>query len=133
MRHIVWFSAGMPSAITAMLVLEKEPSAHLVYIHIDSHHPDNWRFIRDVERWLKIKVEILQSGKYKEIPETMVLMSLLPSPSVALAKEGPRSTDNFNNLSVSGTFFAAKISPTTSSTFLKSSRVIIFLYTKINF
>ena len=66
MRHIVWFSAGMPSAITAMLVLEKEPSAHLVYIHIDSHHPDNWRFIRDVERWLKIKVEILQSGKYKD-------------------------------------------------------------------
>ena len=51
-----------------------------------------------------------QSGKNREMPEI-----------ICLGFSSAKSTSNFKSLSVSGTFSALKIFPTTNSTFLKSS------------
>src|SRR3989344_8522067 len=64
-----------------------------------------------------LPISTAQSGKYKEMPET-----------ICRGFSSQKSTDNLSNLSVSGTFSAVRILPTTISTFLNSSRLIIFYY-----
>lgn len=59
-RRVVWFSCGAPSAVVAKL----EPDAEVVYCDTGSEHPDNMRFLRDVEEWIGRRVTILRSDKY---------------------------------------------------------------------
>ena len=61
-RRIVWFSCGAPSAVLAKL----EPDAVIVYCATNAEHPDNARFLRDVENWTGRKVTVLQSDKYAD-------------------------------------------------------------------
>lgn len=65
-RHIVWFSCGCASAVAGSLVIKDQPKARFIYIHIESEHEDNFRFIKDFEQWLNVKVEVLSSEKYKD-------------------------------------------------------------------
>ena len=65
-RHVVWFSCGAASAITAKIVLGEHPDAHLVYCDTGGEHEDNVRFRRDVERWLNKDVVVLRSDKYED-------------------------------------------------------------------
>jgi len=65
---VVWFSCGAASAVTAMLTLEKHPDAVLVYCDtMNTEHPDNPRFMADVEQWLGVKVKIIRSTRHASV------------------------------------------------------------------
>lgn len=71
-RVVVWFSCGAASAVAGKLSLEKYGAdrVHLVYCNtLASEHPDNLRFLHDVERWLGVKVEVISSKLYQSIDE----------------------------------------------------------------
>ncbi len=63
-RTVVWFSCGAASAIAAALTLRTNPDAILAYCETGAEHPDNARFMADVEKWLGVKVERLRSDEY---------------------------------------------------------------------
>lgn len=67
-RVISWFSCGDASAVASKLILEKHPSAEVIYCDTFAYeHTDNRRFFADVEQWLGVKIKILQSPDYKDI------------------------------------------------------------------
>lgn len=67
-RVLVWFSCGAASACAAKLTLEQYPDAEILYCDTLAYeHPDNRRFIADVEKWLGKSIKILRSEKYKDI------------------------------------------------------------------
>lgn len=59
MKTISWFSAGVSSAVATKLAIENID--HIIYIHIDDHHPDSLRFVRECAWWFKKSIEIMQS------------------------------------------------------------------------
>ena len=63
-KTIAWFSAGVSSAVATKLVIDKID--RIIYTHIEDHHPDTLRFVRDCEEWFGKKVEITQSP-YKNV------------------------------------------------------------------
>lgn len=63
---IVWFSCGVASACAAKLM----PDAEVVYCDTSGdEHPDNMRFLRDVEDWIGRKITIIRSGRYTSIDD----------------------------------------------------------------
>jgi hypothetical protein len=70
-RVLVWFSCGAASAVAAKLALEKyRGSRQVEVIYCDTlkyEHPDNPRFLADVERWLDVKIKLIKSTKYEDI------------------------------------------------------------------
>jgi 3'-phosphoadenosine 5'-phosphosulfate sulfotransferase (PAPS reductase)/FAD synthetase len=69
-RVVVWFSCGAASAVAAKLAVQKYPDAHVVYCDLlTSEHPDNLRFLRDVENWIGKPVQIIHSSKYATIED----------------------------------------------------------------
>jgi len=70
MRHIAWFSCGAASAVAAKLALDKWLDTKVVYCDTSaSEHPDNIRFMRDIESWLKVDVVRLKSERYSSIDD----------------------------------------------------------------
>lgn len=67
-RVVCWFSCGATSAIAAKLAVQEYAGQdiHLVYIDTGSEHPDNMRFLRDIEKWVGLPVEIIRSKEYKD-------------------------------------------------------------------
>lgn len=59
-RTVVWVSAGAASAVAAKLT----PGATLAYCETGSEHPDNARFLSDLEAWLDRPIERIRSDKY---------------------------------------------------------------------
>lgn len=71
-RLVCWFSCGATSAVATRLALVEAASrigceTHVVYCATNSEHPDNLRFLRDIERWIKHPIEIIQSSEYADI------------------------------------------------------------------
>jgi 3'-phosphoadenosine 5'-phosphosulfate sulfotransferase (PAPS reductase)/FAD synthetase len=68
MKKIAWFSCGITSAIACKLAIEEygKENIDLVYIKIDSSHPDNKRFIKDCENWYGMKIKQIQCEKFKD-------------------------------------------------------------------
>ncbi len=67
-RVLVWFSCGAASACASKVTLQSHPDAEVVYCNtLKYEHPDNQRFLRDVERWLGKKIAVIQSEKYTDI------------------------------------------------------------------
>lgn len=65
----VWFSSGAASAVAAKLTMEKYGKTHEVRIinnPIKEEHPDNLRFLKDVEKWLGLPIEFAVNDKYRE-------------------------------------------------------------------
>ena len=56
---VCWISAGVSSFIAGWL--ERETIDRFIYIDIDDQHPDSLRFIKDCEKALEKKIEILKS------------------------------------------------------------------------
>ena len=56
---VCWISAGVSSFISGYL--ERDTIDKFIYIDIDDQHPDSMRFIRDCEKVLGKKIEILKS------------------------------------------------------------------------
>ena len=70
-RVIVWFSCGAASAVAAKLAVEKYGDrCEVVYCNtLASEHPDNVRFMSDVERWIGKRVMIISSEKYTSVDD----------------------------------------------------------------
>ena len=69
-RLVCWFSCGATSAVAARIALREIGPAveetRVVYCDPGSEHPDNARFLRDVEEWLNHPIETLRSEKYAD-------------------------------------------------------------------
>ena len=68
-RVVVWFSAGVTSAIAAKLAVEKYRGilpVHLVNTDTGSEDEDNFRFMQDVSEWIGVSIEIIRNEKYKD-------------------------------------------------------------------
>jgi hypothetical protein len=61
-RVLGWFSCGAASAVACKL----EPDCQPVYCETGAEHPDNARFMADVERWLGKAVTRLRSDEYAD-------------------------------------------------------------------
>lgn len=57
--NVLWFSAGVSSAIVAYLC--RDELDEIIYQHIDDQHPDTLRFLHDVERLIGRKITVQQS------------------------------------------------------------------------
>lgn len=68
-RLVCWFSCGATSAVAAKLALldTEGIDTHVVYCDTGSEHPDNLRFLKDVERWISHPIEIIKSAEYADI------------------------------------------------------------------
>jgi hypothetical protein len=68
-RVLAWFSCGSASAYAAKLAVEKYGDrCEVLYCDtLEFEHPDNRRFLSDVERWIGKPVKILKSDKYENI------------------------------------------------------------------
>jgi hypothetical protein len=61
---VVWFSCGVASAVAAKITLEKYQDVRVVNSPVIEEDADNIRFLRDVERWLGIKIETAINPKF---------------------------------------------------------------------
>ena len=64
----VWFSCGAASAVAAKRTIEKYSAitdVRVVNNPIDEEHPDNKRFLHDVEKWLGVEIEFATNDKFK--------------------------------------------------------------------
>ena len=70
-RTIVWFSCGAASAYAAKLAKERDGDAcTVVYCDtLSAEHPDNTRFLRDVERWIGAPITVIRSDTYTDIDD----------------------------------------------------------------
>lgn len=68
-RVLCWFSCGAASAVAAKLAVERYGKrCEVLYCDTLAYeHPDNARFMRDVEKWIGTKVTILRSAQYTDI------------------------------------------------------------------
>lgn len=81
-RLLVWFSCGAASAVALKLVSGCNPIA--VYCDLSKdEHPDNERFLRDVEEWTGIKVMKIRSAKYSSIEEVFDAKQYMSGPQGA--------------------------------------------------
>ncbi len=68
MRVLVWFSCGAASAVAAKKAVDKYPECEVLYCDTLAYeHPDNKRFLRDVEQWIGKDIKILSSDKYNDM------------------------------------------------------------------
>ena len=65
-RVLVWFSCGAASAVAAKTTLEENPDAEILYCKVANEHPDNLRFLADVEGWIGKKIRILTNPDYPD-------------------------------------------------------------------
>ncbi len=69
-RTLVWFSCGAASACALKLATQVCENVHAVYCDTAaSEHPDNARFLRDVEQWTGCQIEVIGSSKYLTIDD----------------------------------------------------------------
>ena len=86
-RAVVWFSCGATSAVAAKIACEGEYGelpVRVVYCDPGSEHPDNLRFLRDVEEWAGASVTVLRSDRYKDTWEVFEKRRYLSGPDGAL-------------------------------------------------
>ena len=64
---VVWFSWGAASAVAAKKTVEKYGENNTIRVvnnPIQEEHPDNKRFLMDVQDWLGIEIEFAINSKY---------------------------------------------------------------------
>lgn len=68
-RYLVWFSCGAASAVAASLAVKKYGDlCELLYCDTSLHeHPDNLRFLADVEKWLSKPITMLRSEQWPDM------------------------------------------------------------------
>lgn len=69
-RVLAWFSCGAASAVACQLAVKKYGDRCEV-VHcgatLATEHPDNLRFLRDVQRWIKAPIRTLWPDQYGDI------------------------------------------------------------------
>jgi len=64
---VVWFSCGAASAVAAKKTIEKYHNLckiHIVNNPVLDEHSDNIRFLKDVEKWLGVKIEFATNKNF---------------------------------------------------------------------
>lgn len=64
---VVWFSCGAASAVAAKKTIERYrwlAKIRVVNNPVAEEHPDNRRFLKDVEKWLGVEIEIATNEKF---------------------------------------------------------------------
>jgi hypothetical protein len=69
-RTVVWVSAGAASAVAAKVALAQGPTT-LAYTDPGSEHPDNKRFLGDLERWYGQEIIRLRSDRYRDVDDVI--------------------------------------------------------------
>jgi hypothetical protein len=77
---VSWFSAGVSSFIACYLTKDVDK---VIYIDITNQHPDSMRFVRDCEKLLGRKIEILRSDKYASVDDVIEHRRYINGPSGA--------------------------------------------------
>jgi hypothetical protein len=65
----VWFSCGAASAVAAKKTIEIYGSEHEIRVvnnPVKEEHEDNRRFLKDVEEWIGIKIELAVNPKFPD-------------------------------------------------------------------
>ena len=65
-RVISWWSGGVASAVTCVLMLEKYENVSIAFCDTSLEHPDTYRFMNDFENKFGIKIDIIKSSKFNE-------------------------------------------------------------------
>ena len=65
-RHIIWWSDGIASAITAAFYVKDHPDALIVLCDTGSEDEDNARFRADAMAWLKREVTVLKNPNFED-------------------------------------------------------------------
>jgi len=84
-RYVVWFSCGAASAVAAMLAVKKYGDDCIV-VYCDTsknEHPDNERFLKDVERWIGKDIIRLKNPGYDDIYDVFNKTGYLVGPKGA--------------------------------------------------
>lgn len=71
-RYLVWFSCGAASAVAARLSIDKFGAANTTICYCDtsqSEHPDNGRFLVDIEHWISKPVLRIKSERFSSIQD----------------------------------------------------------------
>lgn len=71
-RVVVWFSCGAASATAAWLALDIYGAERTRAVYCDtlaSEHEDNRRFLREVQQWLGVPIEIIHSEDYASVDD----------------------------------------------------------------
>lgn len=87
-RVLVWFSCGAASAYAAKIAVDQYAKAgttpEILYCDTLAYeHPDNRRFMADVEKWIGQPVKLLRSAKFKDIYDVFRREQYLRGPSGA--------------------------------------------------
>lgn len=61
---VVWFSCGVASAVAAKFTLEAYENVRIVNSPVIEEHPDNLRFLKDVQEWLGVPIETAINSKF---------------------------------------------------------------------
>lgn len=85
MRVLAWFSCGAASAYAAYLAVQKYGNdCEVCYCDTFAYeHPDNRRFLGDVEKWIGQPIKILKSDKYTDIYDVFEKERFLKGPKGA--------------------------------------------------
>jgi hypothetical protein len=68
-RQIVWFSCGVASACAAKLAVESGATEVVYCDTSEDEHPDNRRFLGDVERWIGQPITVIESDCYRTVDD----------------------------------------------------------------
>ena len=96
-RVLIWFSCGAASAVAAYLGVQKYPEAQLIYCDtMVNEHPDNERFLQDVERWTEKSVTRIRSSKYESVDEVIQITKYISGPKGAPCTRELKKIPRFN-------------------------------------
>lgn len=102
----VWFSSGAASAVAAKRTVEKYGdfcTIRVINNPIKEENPDNLRFLKDVERWIGLTIELAAhrdypEGSVEQIWDDVGYMSgVAGAPCTRIAKKGARQQWESNN------------------------------------
>lgn len=73
-RYLVWFSCGAASAVAAKLACDQygKDNPELEVLYCDTfkfEHPDNRRFMADVEKWIARPIKIIRSTQFDDVDD----------------------------------------------------------------
>lgn len=66
MKHLAWFSCGAASAVAVKLAVSMYDDVTVAYTDPGSEHPDNKRFIEEVQEWIGVPILRLKSKVYED-------------------------------------------------------------------
>lgn len=79
-RVVIWFSAGVTSAVAAKIALNEYGEQYPCIVAIcdtGSEHADNWRFTDDVSEWLGVPILRLKNEKYGNVDDVFLARKYL--------------------------------------------------------